>query len=67
MRIYESYTKEWVRECETQSEVMKFIAGEATELNYGIFRKWQIDDTVYNDCGPVTYIYSASEFEKLPE
>lgn len=45
----------------TKSEVEKFIANSARNINYGIYRYWRIDDKDYYDCGVITYIVKVAD------
>ena len=45
----------------TKSEVEKFIADSARNINYGIYRYWRIDDKDYYDCGVITYVVKVAD------
>ena len=40
----------------TQKEVNVFMSNEASRLNYGLYRYWEINGEKFYDCGPITYV-----------
>ena len=40
----------------TIEQVEKFIANQASKMNYGLYRYWEHGDVKYYDCGPRTYV-----------
>lgn len=54
VRVENTYRDE-TKEFETYTEAMKWIGSQAQELNYGLYRVWQVDGYRYWDCGPRTY------------
>ncbi len=47
---------------QTFTQVREFIAGQAAQLNYGIWRQWTAEGYTYFDCGPVTYFVDARDY-----
>ena len=59
--VYKAYSRTFDREYDTWEEVMAFIARKAGKFNYGHFRKWNIDNEYFFDCGPIVYLIIPDE------
>ena len=49
-------THQLVKSNLTEGEVNKFIDDEASRLNYGLYRYWEVNGEKFYDCGSITYI-----------
>ena len=59
--VYKAYSRTFDREYDTWEEVMAFIARKAGKCNYGHFRKWNVDNEYFFDCGPIVYLIIPDE------
>lgn len=53
--IYNSYSHEIARFCIDMDEAMKWIASQANQLNYGVYRSWTTNGKTFYDVGPRVY------------
>lgn len=53
--VYEHFTNRLVAENLSEEALGKFIAAQAAQLNYGLFRHWEHSEKKFYDCGPVIY------------